>query len=101
MEPSDLSLEILKTLRDELRGHIAHTEERFDRTDSRLDSVRDELLRRIVESEVRTATAITDLAGVVRELTSTFRSQAELRPRVERCEHEIDELQRRLAATGR
>ena len=35
-----------------------------------------------------------DLAGTVRELTSTLRAQSDLRPRVEHCEHDIENLKR-------
>lgn len=80
MNPTDLTIEILKGILDEGRK----TNERLDDTNSRLDGLsgrvdslaerldemREELSRRIVESEIRTATAIADLAGNVRELTS-------------------------------
>jgi uncharacterized protein Yka (UPF0111/DUF47 family) len=56
----------------------------------------DELSRRIVDSEMRTATAITELAGTVGELTDVLRRQADLRPRVEQNERDIDELKRRM-----
>jgi hypothetical protein len=86
MEPTDLTIEILKSIRDEVRG----TREQLS---SRIDALGD----RIVESEIRTATAIVELAGTVRDMTGSFRAQAELRPRVERCEQDIEELKRRIA----
>lgn len=52
--------------------------------------------QRIAESELRTATAIADLAGTVREMTTVLKAQHDLRPRVERCEQEIADLKRRL-----
>jgi hypothetical protein len=55
-----------------------------------------DLSRRVVESEVRTSTAITELAGAVHEVTSVLRGASELRPRVERCEDDIATLRRRL-----
>jgi uncharacterized protein Yka (UPF0111/DUF47 family) len=114
MESNDITIEILKDIRSELRdtreelgARIDQTNERLDQTNGRLDHVdsslggridamRDELSRRIVASEVRTATAITDLAGSVHELTGVLREQADLRPRVERCERDIDDLKRRM-----
>jgi predicted nucleic acid-binding Zn-ribbon protein len=105
MEPQDLTVEILKSIRDEAKA----TNSRLDQTNSRLDRIRNdlsdqivelrqELSRRIVQSEVRTATAITELAGSVREMTGVLRSSAELRPRVERCEQEIAEIRATLAS---
>lgn len=73
MEPTDLTIEILKGIRDEGRKtneRVDETNKRLDETNVRLDSMREELSRRIVESEIRTATAITALSGEVRELTS-------------------------------
>ncbi|MGO8991688.1 MAG: hypothetical protein ACLQVI_00060 [Polyangiaceae bacterium] len=109
MESTDLTIEILKSIRDEVKGTNARldkTNARLDETNARLDSLRDEtntrldetnvridtLTRRVVESEIRTSTAITDLAGTVRELTTVLRTQSDLRPRVERCEQEIEAL---------
>jgi hypothetical protein len=86
MEPTDLTIEILKDIRagiDSLR----------EDTNARLDL----MSRRIVESEVRTSTAIVDLAGTVREMTTVLRAQSDLRPRVERCERDIEELRQRTA----
>jgi hypothetical protein len=86
MKPINLTTEILKGIREEGRK----TNERIDLTNSRLDSLsslvdqmREELSRRIVESEIRTSTAITDLAGTVRELVSFLKHTNDLRPRVE------------------
>jgi hypothetical protein len=65
----------------------------------RIDTLREELSRRIVESEIRTATAITELAGSVREMTGVLRTSADLRPRVEKCEEDVAEL--RQLVTGK
>ncbi len=110
MQPSDVTIEILKSIRDEVRqtnARLDQTNARLDQTNARLDltnervetgltALREELSRRIVESEIRTSTAITELAGTVRELTGVLRVTHDLRPRVERCEHDIDELRRRI-----
>lgn len=110
MEPTDLTIELLKGIRDEGRK----TNERIDGTNARLDALsetlsgrvdsltervdqmREELSRRIVESEIRTATAIADLAGNVRELTSFLKQTNDLRPRVEQCEDDIKTIKRQL-----
>jgi chromosome segregation ATPase len=98
-KPTDLTVEILKSIRDEVKK----TNGRLDALRGEIDTLRtdtnsrfEELGRRIVESETRTATALTDLAGTVREMTSILKNQADLRPRVEKCELEIAELNRRV-----
>jgi hypothetical protein len=94
---ANLTVEILKQIRDGVRATNARldgTNARLDETNERLDTTGEELGRRIVESELRTATAITDLAGTVRELTAHLRLQSDLRPRVEKCERDIADLQR-------
>ncbi|MBL8920064.1 MAG: hypothetical protein JNJ54_14460 [Myxococcaceae bacterium] len=99
MEPTDLSIEILKGIREEGRRtneRLDETNSRLDETNSRLDALRDELSRRIVESEIRTATAITELAGTVREMTSFLKQTNDLRPRVEQCEDDIKTIKRQL-----
>ena len=99
MDPSDLTIEILKDIRGEVRqtnARLDQTNARLDQTNARLELTNErvesgfaDVSRRIVESEIRTSTAIADLAGTVREMTSVLRTQHDLRPRVERCEHDI------------
>jgi hypothetical protein len=99
MDSSDVTIEILKSIRDgvtQMALRIDETHARIDETHARIDELRDDLSRRIVESELRTATAITDLAGTVREMTGILRSQSDVRPRLEKCERDIVDLQRRL-----
>jgi uncharacterized protein Yka (UPF0111/DUF47 family) len=103
MEPTDLTLEVLNGIRQELRETRDALGSRIDGTNERLDAMaeqahgmREELSRRIVESEIRTSTAIADLAGTVREMTSVLRAANDLRPRVERCEHDIADIKRRV-----
>jgi hypothetical protein len=93
LAPTDLTIEILRSIRDEVK----QTNTRIDSTNTRLDALREELSARIVASEIRTATAITDLAYTVREMTGVLRAQNDLRPRVDRCEQDIAELKRAAA----
>jgi uncharacterized coiled-coil DUF342 family protein len=101
MDPTDITVEILRDIRDGVRNtndRLDHTNDRLDQTNERLDTMREELSRRIVESEIRTSIAIADLAGTVREMTQVLRAANDLRPRVERCEQDILDLKRH--ATG-
>jgi chromosome segregation ATPase len=105
--PADLSVEILKQIRGEIQNtnaelrqtnaRLDQTNERLDQTNERLEEMREELSRRIVASEIRTATAIAELAMTVRDMTTVLREQHDLRPRVERCEIDIAELKRRVS----
>ncbi len=96
MEPENLTLEVLKQIRDdgkrngeridetnarlgEMNGRINETNGRINETNARLESLPDELGRRIVESEMRTATAITDLSGSVRDLIIVIKEDRDLR----------------------
>lgn len=99
MDPTDVAIEILKSIRDEGRKtneRLDQTNQRLDQTNHHLVQLGEDLSQRIVESEMRTATAITDLAGTVRELVSVLRTNNDLRPRLERCEQEIATLKQRL-----
>jgi hypothetical protein len=99
MEPTDITIEILKDIRaaiGDTNERLEGTNDRLDQTNARIDLLRDELSRRIVESEIRTSTAITALAGTVVDMTEILRAAHDLRPRVERCEQDIVELKRRL-----
>lgn len=92
MEPADVTIEILKGIRDEVK----QTNARLEQTNTRIDAMRNELSHRIVASEVRTATAITDLSFTVREMTDVLRAQHDMRPRLDRCEHDITVLRQHL-----
>jgi hypothetical protein len=59
-------------------------------------ATRDDLSQRIVDSELRTATAITDVHGTLHDLVDVLRAQHDLRPRMERCEHDITTIKARL-----
>jgi chromosome segregation ATPase len=114
MEPTDITIEILKDIRaemretkdeirslkgetrDEIRGLKVELHETRDELSGRIDAMREELSRRIVDSEIRTSTAIVELAGTVHEMTEVLRASHDLRPRVERCEQDIADIRRRL-----
>jgi hypothetical protein len=81
---------------EQTNASLGQTNARLDQTNERIDALGESLGRRIVESEMRTATAIGDLAGSVQKMTGVSKEALELRPRVERCEQDIAELQRRV-----
>ena len=94
---ADPHLEVLRGIWNEIKTLVA----RVEQTNQRLDAVRvelkdeiDVLRRRVVESEVRLATATTELSSDVRELSGLIREwreehradRVELRARVARLE---------------
>ena len=104
--PPDLTLDVLKDIRDDVRK----TNDEVRKTNQRLDELRsetragfadvgqrfEEVGRRIVDSEIRTATAITDLGETLHEVRDELRASLDLRPRVENCEREIAEIKTRI-----
>jgi predicted RNase H-like nuclease (RuvC/YqgF family) len=88
MEPTDLTIEILKAIRDETRktseglattnehlatlvdrvDHLDESIERLDERVGRLDDRVDRMEKRRVETDLRLATEVAGLAGAVREV---------------------------------
>lgn len=107
MESDDLTIRVLIEIRDEIRStnqrvdrtneRVEHLSTRVEHLSTRFDDVSDDLGRRIVESELRTSTAITELHGTVRDIHGLLVDRLDLRDRVERCERDIDELKRRVS----
>ena len=80
MEPTNLTIEILKDIRDGIRT----TNERIDR-----------LERRQVESETRIATELIAVAGAVNGLREDLREERALRQRIDDHERRIQAIDRR------
>ncbi len=106
MMGDDITIEILKGIRDEIRqtnarldqtnARLDQTNARLDQTNARLDEKFSGLSQRIVESELRTATALVDLAHAVREVKELLADRLDLRDRVATCETEIALLKERV-----
>ena len=99
MTDDELTLAVLRDIREEAKKtneRLDRTNERLDQTNERLDQTREELSQRIVEGELRTATAITELAGTVGEVRDLLREGLTLRDRVARNEGEILRIKDRL-----
>ncbi|HEV3189047.1 MAG TPA: hypothetical protein VGY54_01050 [Polyangiaceae bacterium] len=93
MQPTDLTIEILKGIRDEVRN----TNARLDETNAQLGALRtdtnmrlDRLERRQTEGEIRVQTEVAAVVGAVDRLRDALEDRA-LRQRV-------DDHERRLAA---
>jgi hypothetical protein len=98
MEPTDLTIEILKDIRDE-----AHkTNERINETNERLEGLRTDLVdgierveRRQTQTEVRLATELVAVAGAVHEVRDLLREDRALRDRVDDHERRLTAVERR------
>jgi hypothetical protein len=94
VQPTDLTIEILKGIRDEVRSTNSH----LDETNGRLDALRDStegrfdrLDRRQAETEVRLSTELVAVVGAVREVRDLLREDLAVQSR-------IDDHERRIAA---
>jgi|HubBroStandDraft_6_1064221.scaffolds.fasta_scaffold34479_2 hypothetical protein len=105
MDPTDLTVEILKGIRDEVRstndrldGLRADTNQRLDRLSDEVHTLRTDsnerfgrLERRQTETEVRLSTELVAVVAAVREVRDLLREDHALRDRV-------DDHERRIAA---
>jgi hypothetical protein len=98
MEPTDLTIEILKDIRDESRK----TNERVDALERTLEreggALRSEMKQRrgeARETEVRLATELVAVAGAVREVRDLLREDRVLRDRVDDHERRIVAMEHR------
>jgi hypothetical protein len=105
MEPTDLTIEILQGIRDEIRGtnarvdalrdelcgEIRGTNGRLDDTNTRLDR----LERRQVEVETRVSTEIVAVAVAVREVRDLLREERALASQVDDHERRIRAIETR------
>ena len=86
---ADLSVEILREIRDEIRRtneRLDATNERLDDQTNRLDSRLDGLQQRQCEMEIRLATELVAVAGAVHELKDAVLADRKLRDQV--ADHE-------------
>jgi chromosome segregation ATPase len=104
MEKTDLTIEILKGIREEARRtneqlaktneRIAETNERIDETNGRLGETNERieaLHRRQTETELRLATELVAVGSAVREVRDLLREDRALRS-------QVDDHERRLSA---
>lgn len=96
MKPKDVTVEVLISIRDEIRStrtelRSTRTElsERIDETNTRLAI----LERGQVQSEVRLATEVVALAGVIQDLRDDLRADRALRHRVEDLEQRVTRIE--------
>ncbi len=106
MEPTDLTVEILKGIRD----GVESTNERLDGLHDEVHGLHDEVHalradtnerfgrveRRLAETEVRLSTELVAVVGAVREVRDLFREDRALRDRVDDHERRIATVEGRV-----
>jgi hypothetical protein len=92
MEPTDVTIEILRSIRDELHEGLAGVRHELAGITGRMDRVE----RRQTEAELRVATELVAISGVVREIRDAYREERALSHRVEDHERRLSEVERRV-----
>jgi hypothetical protein len=103
MDPTELTLHVLREIRDEIKqtrvdlsARIDATNTRLDATNSRLDGTNarvDRVERRQAESEIRLATELVAVASAVREVRDELRQDRIVRVRIDDHERRIGALE--------
>ena len=88
MEPTDITIEILKDIRQDMRG----LREEARATNERLDR----LEHRQVETEIRLATQLVAVTGAIHELRDDLRQDRALKARVDDHERRIHDIEARV-----
>lgn len=98
MEPTDLTLAVLREIRDELKetrrdlkAEIGQTNARLDQTNSRLDH----LDRRQHEGEIRLTTELIAVADAVKQVQQLLAARLDVRDKVEDHERRLIRLEER------
>jgi hypothetical protein len=91
MEPTDLTIEILRGIRDE----VHQTNERLDELRTDLVDRVERVERRQTETEVRLASELVAVGGAVREVRDLLREDRVLRDRVDDHERRLSAVERR------
>lgn len=94
-KPADLSLAVLKQIRDAVTQTREELSQRLDQTNQRLDQTREELSRRQTETEIRLATELTAVVGAVHSLRDAIVADRDLRRTVEDHEQRLGAIERR------
>jgi uncharacterized protein YPO0396 len=102
MVKRDLTVEILKDIRTEIRSTREDLSKRIDQTNARLDHTNEHLhgavgrIDLLVEGQVRLATEVVAVASSVQQLTEALREDRALRSTVDDHDKRIARLERRV-----
>ena len=102
MEPTDITVHILREILAEIRGTNTRVDgltQRVDGLNDRVDGLNDRvdrLERRMTESDMRVATGLLNVTAAVNEVRDLLEDRLNLKDRVEQCERDIGALKARV-----
>jgi len=96
MEPKDITIEILKSIRDELHEGLAGVRHDLLEGLAGVTGRMDRVERRQTEAELRIASELVAISGVVREMRDAYREERALSHRVDDHERRLSEMERRV-----
>ena len=110
MEPTDLTLEVLRSIRDEIaafrsetRAELTGLNERVDGLNGRVDGLNDRLEhleRRQTETEIRLATELVAVGEAVHRTNELLQEHITIRPKVMEHERRITVLETKAGVVG-
>ena len=92
MEPTDITIEILKSIREELHDGLSGVREDLAGVTDRMDR----LERRQTGPDLRIATELVAIAGAVRETRDADREERALSHRVDDHERRLSDVEKRV-----
>ncbi len=96
MEPTDITIEILKSIRDDLHEGLAGVRHDLLEGLAGVTGRMDRVERRQTEAELRIASELVAISGVVREMRDAYREERALSHRVDDHERRLSEMERRV-----
>jgi hypothetical protein len=96
MEPTDITIEILKSIRDELHEGLAGVRHDLLEGLAGVTGRMDRVERRQTEAELRIASELVAISGVVREMRDAYREERALSHRVDDHERRLSEMEKRV-----
>jgi chromosome segregation ATPase len=97
MEPTDLTIQILKEIRDDARKHAGEVNQRFEKMDQRFEKM-DQRFEQQDQRFEAIETALRDMAEqlvmLARGIKTALESRADTDRRLESLEHRVENLER-------
>ena len=98
MEPTDLTIQILREIRDDARKHAAEVNQRFEKMDQRFEKM-DQRFEQQEQRFEAIETALRDMAQqlvmLARGIKTALETRAETEHRLESLEERVDKLERK------
>ncbi len=96
MEPTDITIEILKSIRDELHEGLVGVRGDLHEGLAGITGRMDRVERRQTEADLRVATELVAIASAVREMRDAYREERALSHRVDDHERRLSDVEKRV-----